>query len=173
MSSEQSSITTPVKGEARIALSAWRYITMPNDTFCGDGRIVFHQEASKSGQLLILLFGITTAIRPFQFDTDGKIIASLATGKLGNPRMPCPLLKGDKLHQLTIAPDQAVSRNLQPGNASKVGMSRSIKMPKEEIVNPVTTKLARWQTDAVDHQQGNFGLWPGVMMWRWQMRARN
>ncbi|OCA66055.1 hypothetical protein A9X69_08840 [Aeromonas hydrophila] len=128
---------------------------MANDTIRRNGRIMTKQGSAEPDQCLVLCVGVWQLIGPFQLDPDGKVVARLATLPARYSRMPGSGTKRNILHQLTVAPDQAMCRDPQLMDTGKIGVSIGIESPKEKIIDEGTAKLARRQADAMHHQQGD------------------
>ncbi len=117
--------------------------------------IILLQHPNYVCQCLILDLFIGFIIRPFQLNPYGKVIAIFAPKITGFARMPGPSSKRHELHYLTIATDQQMRGNLQMGNRLEIRMLPGIQCVGKELLDVGAAKLARWQTDAVNHDQAD------------------
>ena len=67
--------------------------------------------------------------------------------------MPGTIVKRNKLHHVTIAPDQQVSGNPEIDNFAKIGMRVGIETIGKKIADMCTAELTGRQADIMDHQQ--------------------
>ena len=74
-----------------------------------DGRILFPQADYQRRQRIVLTCIITIIITAFELDTNGKIITVLSPLPAGNPGMPGPVKKGNKLLYVAITFDQPIT----------------------------------------------------------------
>ncbi|ALQ61814.1 hypothetical protein AW872_16020 [Aeromonas hydrophila] len=128
---------------------------MADDAIRRNGGVMARQGSAEPDQCLVLCIRVGLLIGPFQLDPDGKVVARLASLPTRYSRMPGSGTKRHILHQLTVAPDQAVCRDPQLMDTGKIGMSVGSESPKEKIIDEGTAKLARRQADAMHHQQGD------------------
>src|SRR5487761_984793 len=71
--------------------------------------------------------------------------------------MPGAALERHELHQFAVAAYQQVRGYAQTLNRGEIGMGVRRQGSQEQMFNPGSAELARWQADAVDHQQINLG----------------
>jgi hypothetical protein len=68
------------------------------------------------GEYLVLNVFVRIPVPTFQFNTDGKVIATRPVLEPGCSRMPGPLVQGHVLGQAAVAPDEDVGGDPQPGD---------------------------------------------------------
>jgi hypothetical protein len=73
---------------------------MTNDPVPGDAWPDIPEEPSQPSQRLILFILIRILVTPFQFNTNGKVIARRSSLEVGRPRMPSPPVEGHILGDL-------------------------------------------------------------------------
>src|SRR5690554_770659 len=78
----------PLKGLTGVGLSARGNIAVAGNPLCRNRRPGCPNQGSQTGQGLILGIGVGHVVCPFQFDTDGKVIALFLALKTGAPGMP-------------------------------------------------------------------------------------
>jgi hypothetical protein len=129
---------------------------MPYYPLWRNGRIVLHQETGHLGESLVLGVGKTAFIGALQLYADGKFIAIFPPFEAGLPGMPGFLIKRHILGYISRPVDQEVSGNPQRGDLGKVRMAVRIQAIAEQLINMITTKLTRRETDIVNNQQAYF-----------------
>lgn len=102
-------------------------------------------------------------VAAFEFDADGKVVATRSPFPERGARMPRPVVARDELDQLAVAPDEEMRRDLQGADSGEVGMARRVQPVGEEVKDVVAAELARRQADGMDHDQpGRFAGRPGI-----------
>ena len=128
---------------------------MPDDIVDTDVGIMVLNRCGHVGKALVLPLGIFHIIGPFQLDPDGKIVAIFAASKARFPGVPGALIKIDKLGDATVALNQAVGRHFGARDGLKIWVGICVQFSEKQIFNIGSTELTGWQTDAVNHQQGD------------------
>ena len=145
----------PIKRSARIGFSAGRYIAMPYYALPGQPGIGFKQGVDDGSELRILRFGISDRFRAFQLYAYRKIIATLPALVARFPCVPGALVKRDILHTTPIAFNQHMRRHRELVYLVKIRMFGRIELIAKKLVYKTIAEFARWQADAMYHQQGN------------------
>jgi hypothetical protein len=113
------------------------------------------QVAQQQFQTGVLTMCEGDLVGAFDFDADREIVAALPAFEVRDPGMPRALLAGHELQQFAIAADQEVRRHAQLLELLKTLVLRRIEGVGEQAFDRVTAELARWQRNAVNHQQVN------------------
>jgi hypothetical protein len=96
----------PFEGGTRIGLTARGDKLVTGDSAVGNRWIGLLQRPGQVQQRGILLFSVRQLIRAFELDTNGKIVAVVATAMARCTRVPGTLVAGDKLGNGAIALNQ-------------------------------------------------------------------
>ena len=92
-------------------------------------------------------------IRTLEFDADRKVIATATSTPLGLAGMPGALCARHKLDQFTVAPDQKMAGDPEPGDLAIIRMRIRIELIGEQMGDPRPAELPRRQADVVDHKE--------------------
>src|SRR5690625_2824254 len=103
----------PVEAGAGVGFALRGDMTVAHDAFRGNGRISVDDDVCRSGQNQVLRIRIGCAVAPFQFDADGKIVASRTPAPAGDASMPGATMQWHVLYQFAVASDQQMRRDLQ------------------------------------------------------------
>src|SRR5690554_8228374 len=142
----------PLEGLTGVRLSARGNIAVAGKPPGRSRRPGWPNQGSQTGQGLILGIGVAHVVCPFQFDTDGKVIALFRALKTGASGMPGAVQAADKLNHRAVSADKPMGGNLQICNGLEIGMGVRIQPVTEEFLDMATAELARRQADVVYHQ---------------------
>lgn len=118
------------------------------------------------GEYLVLNVFVRIPVPTFQFNTDGKVIATRPVLEPGCTLMPGPLVQGHVLDQAAVAPDEDVGGDPQPGDryAFEPAADR-IEAPRGTPISHVLGLAARIEACAspcpdVGQSKSPHRLWP-------------
>lgn len=145
----------PIEHRARICLASWGNLRMTGDPLLSDVWVDCHDLSSCIRQAGVLGFSEGLLIAAFQLDSDGEVVTAFTPTIVGFAGMPGPMVQRDVLHLGAIPSDQQMAGYFETADFLEVGVGIRIQAVHKQIINPITTELPRWKTDAVDHQQVN------------------
>lgn len=124
----------------------------------GDG-MALQNGRTQARQRFILTVFKNISCDTFKFDANGVVVAIAASPITGDAGMPGAVIAAYELPEFTSATDVKMRRHDRTLDTFKVGMLVPVELIGKQALHLVTPKLARWQTDAVQHNQINLDRW--------------
>lgn len=126
---------------------------MAHNILTAEIRIVGDQGVKYIDQCLILDRLKGFIVTPLQLDTDGEVITAFTPLIIRDPGMPGPFKQWHKLHHLSTAVDQQMSRNFGITYLRKIGVLSCRQFIAKELFNPVSAIYFWRQADVVQHDK--------------------
>src|SRR5438105_9107992 len=105
------------------------------------------------GEALVLRLRERHVVGTFELDADGEVVTTFAALPRRGAGVPRALVAIDVLRDRSVAPDQEMRRDLEPGDFREIRMRVGIEPAEEEIVDPWPAVIAGRQRDVVDDDE--------------------
>lgn len=163
--------TRPFELWARVCLApGWNRNVVMTDAF--GNRICAAQDINELSERAILPLFEGNVVAAFELDTDGEVIAPLATAPLRHTGMPGALLTRHELHEFAITSDQKMRRYGQCRDLPEIRIGLRIKAIREQVGDGTSAETAWRQADAVNDDEldpTTFGA--RIAIWRWHLAS--
>ncbi len=128
---------------------------MPGDSGLINSGTHVHEFGAQLSERQVLRHGVRYIIATFQFNTNTKIVAAIATIEVRNTCVPGTVSYGGKLSQFPFAINKKVRRYAKVFDLGNLFVVRASQTIAEKGFYTMCSKLSRWKTDAVNNQQIN------------------
>ena len=125
----------------------------PDDGRSGQCRVRQPQCTDEAGEYRVLGLRVGHVVRPLELDPDREIVAAFTALERRRARMPGAAPERDELHDLAVAADQRVRRDLQARDFLEVGVRAGIEPVAEQRLDVRATELPGRQRDSVHDDQ--------------------
>jgi len=140
---------------------------MPYHSVRGQSRVCITEGGHDVGERAVLGGFVVQRIHPFEFHTDGEIVASRTPVVAGLTRMPGPIREFDKLRQAAVARHEQVRRHTQLADFGKIGMQIERQCIREQALYPWAAEFPGRHADAVHDYQVRFDTRRAhIVIWR-------
>jgi hypothetical protein len=121
----------------------------------GTHAILAPQATQQRDQAAVLRWLEGLPFQTLQFDSNGEIVAVVASLPVRGSSVPGTLVARNVLRDASPPVDHEMRRNLQATNLLEIGVGRPIELVGKKQLNRIAAVNPWWQTDGVQNYQVN------------------
>ncbi len=157
----------PIEVRAGVGLAAWRDFAVAYYGAAVDAGIAGNQGVEDARENAVLAARVAFVVGAFEFDADGKVVATGAAAPARDAGVPRAAIKGDELRDAAGATHEEVGGDADPREVGQAWIAGAVQGVAEQPRDRAGAEFARGQRNAVDdHQAYVLGIGPGVLIRR-------